>query len=440
MGNARDRQPSSCELYEGLTDHERRHLSREFVLTRRIPAGLALLRAVPYPLGNDTAAAVTEISRRYVYPWPDFRARYLLPWACDRLAGEEGVTRLPLFGERSGEEVVGLFPDPDDFRDFNDGTDYTYGLAGRRDAEVDEECDALQELVRAAAADELFDLGVSVPLPLPLGTASLTRIPLGEGQWLHRHVVELAEYCAELTAAGYRRLPALDPHRLAWHRVYPPDTDWRNPREADPGAVAELRQRASARLRRYPGRAREVGGQPQIHLDDYAGWNRRLVPDDLLARRATGIVVESWNAWVDQESDGGRVDLCDFVVARVAHPVTVRQGLECAPLDSAACGAALRLRAEAVSELRALAADHVIRTRPDELFTPVQLVILQALEEESPLTADKLYKRAGYSRARLYQPGGIKELMQRDPPLVALSPDRRGYMLTSVRTDRSALD
>ncbi len=431
----RDRQPTSCDLHEGLTDGERRLLSQEFILTRRIPAGLALLRTVPYPLTEDTAATVAEISRRYVFPWPDLRARYLLNWVCARLTSEEGVTLLPLSGGRSGEEAAGLFPDPDDLRDFTNGTDFTYGLAGRRDAEVEEDCDSLQRIIEAAATDKLFELGVAVALPLPLGSPSLTRIPLVEGVWIHRHVVELAEWCAELVTAGYRRLPSLDPHRLAWHRVYPRDTDWTTPREADPDAIAELRQRASARLGRYRGRAREVGGGTHLHIDDYAEWKHRLVPKDLLAQRTPGIVVESWNAWIGQASDDGRVDFLGELVTRVAHPVAVRQGVDFAPMEPAACSASQRRRSEAVLELRALAADRVIRTRPEELFTQVQLAILQALAENSTLTADELKKKTGYSRARLYQSGGIKELMQRDPPLVVLTPEKRGYMLTDVRPE-----
>ena len=85
---------------------------------------------------------------------------------------------LPLLGGRFGEEVAGLFPDPDDLRDFTDGTDFTYGLAGRRDAEVEEACDSLQGIIEAAAADKLFELGVAVALPFtPFGT-TLGFVPL----------------------------------------------------------------------------------------------------------------------------------------------------------------------------------------------------------------------------------------------------------------------
>jgi hypothetical protein len=63
------------------------------------------------------------------------------------------------------------------------------------------------------------------------------------------------------------------------------------------------------------------------------------------------------------------------------------------------------------------------------VFSTVQLAIVEALEEKSPQTADELAESTGYSRRRLYNRNGIKELLAWDPPIVVKGPKPQGYML-----------
>jgi hypothetical protein len=433
MSHAPNPRPTVCELYEGLTDPERALLTYEFTLARGIPASLALLRSVPYPLAEDTAAAVERLVRRYVYPWSDLRGRYLLPLVRDRL-WREGADDL-FASDCSAEDLAAKFDDPDDFRAFKRGTDFTYGLAGKRDAEVEEECDSLQRVLEAAAADGSFELGHSVPLPLPFGPPSLTRIPLVEGSWIDRHVVELAEWAAGLVRAGCRVLPALDPHRLAWHRVYPADTDWTAPNEADPAAVAAQRDRAAERLTRFPYRTREIDGRAHVRVEDYASWADRQVPGDLLDHRSPGVGVESWNHWIGAHSDDGRVDVFGDVVGAIAHPVALQGGRDYVVASGDALARARQLRSAALAELFATPCERISMTNPGDQFTPVQIDILRALRRRPWLSAHALAAEADVSRSRLFMAGGLKDLIERDPPLVIRGPQKRGYALSDVAPD-----
>lgn len=432
-----DESPTVCDLYESLSEPQRRFLGREFKLVRRVPASLAFLRSVPYPLGQDTADAIAALVRNYVYPWPDLRARYLLPWVCDRLAGEEGVASLMHLVGRPEVEIAAQFADPEEYREYREGTDFSYSLTGVRDAEVEDECASLRQLLEAAAEGGLFRLGLSVPLPVPLGPPSLTRVPLVDGEWIDRHLVGLVEWFAELVAAGYRRMPALDPHPLAWHRLYPPGTDWLLPTEADREKVAEFRQRAEARLNGFRGRAREIDGRAFVHFDDYARWGGRVVPGDLLARRTPGLVVTSWNAWIDAESDDGRLDLYGVVATRLDHPGGLRVGCEYAGTPPAILESAERLRSAAVAELRELAVDRTVRTNPADILTHSQVKIIDVLRRRPWLTADELAVEVGCDRSRLYQRGGLNELTRREPPIVILRTDGRRYALADVPSDLS---
>ncbi|VTT98781.1 Uncharacterized protein OS=Anaerobaculum mobile (strain ATCC BAA-54 / DSM 13181 / NGA) GN=Anamo_1175 PE=4 SV=1 [Gemmataceae bacterium] len=434
MRNTRECPVTVCELYEELTELERRFLSREFKLARRVPASLAFLRSMPYPLGRDTAAAVAALVRNYVYPWSDVRSRYLLSWVCDRLTGEDGICALTAFAEHP-EEIAALFGTPEEFREYEEGTDFTYGLAGIRDAEVDEECDSLQRVLEAATEDGLFRLGLSVPLPLPLGPPSLTRVPLLDGHWIDRHLVELAEWCAELGAAGYCRMPALDPHPLAWYRFYPPGTDWCLATEASPAAGAEIRHQVGAKLNRFRGGTCEIDGRTYLDFDDYAGWDRRVVPGDLTARRTAGIVVASWNAWVEAGSDGGRIDLHGEVVTKLDHPGGLRAWSDYAGMSPASLESAERVRSATVAELRELAVDRTVRTDPAGILTQVQIQIIDALRRHPWISAEVLAEEALVSKQTLFNPGGLKELLNRDPPLVIRGPQKRGYALADVTPD-----
>jgi len=172
MGDMRSQPPSVSELYENLTEPERKFLTYELTLSRCIPASLTFMRAVPYPLSEDTTEMIAKIVERYVYPWPDLHSRYLTLWVRGRLSPERAITELPAFGEQFEVNYATYFPDPDDLRDYRGGTDFTYGLAGIRDAEFEEECDWLQQTITAAAEDMLCD---AVPLPLPFGPPSLTQ-------------------------------------------------------------------------------------------------------------------------------------------------------------------------------------------------------------------------------------------------------------------------
>lgn len=418
------------DLHSSLGEPERAHLTREFHLTRRLTDSLALLRATPYPLDTETAGAVAAAAQRHVLPWPTVRDRHLVAWVGERMVadGEAG------YAPRPGDDPADSFPDPSERREFERRADFTHGLTHVRDAEVEEECDALRRVIEALASEERGLAGVALPLALPLGPPSLGLVPLVEGEWVDRHTIALAEWMAALTAAGYTRLPAFDPHRLAWHRVYPPRTDWTRPVEAADGEVCELRREAAANLERFGGRTWRFDGRPHVRFADYCGWAGRRVAGDLAGRLTAGLVVTAWNAWIDRHADrDGRVHYLGEVFGRLHHPFEVESGRHFTPQSDEAAAAGVQGRAAALREWRALADEPAGRIGPEDIFSPYQLAVLQALERLEgtgvAATADRLSAEAGYDRSRLYQTHGIKELMARVPPLVVKGPKGAGYRL-----------
>jgi hypothetical protein len=233
-----------------------------------------------------------------------------------------------------------------------------------------------------------------------------------------------------LAGRGYVRLPADDPHRLAWHRFYPPGTDWYAPRPAGPDDTLDAMREAAENLTRYRGRTRVIGDREYLHLEDYDGWRDRRVPGSLLDGRSYGLVVPAWNRWVRKNSRSGLVDFHGTFVGAVEHPVPLMAGTDYRIVaDPEALRDTLDRRQAAQSELRDLAFYAAVKVAPEDIFTELQREIIDALRRNGPLTADEIASKLSRSRRQLFNPGGLPELMHRDPPVVINLRDKEGYRL-----------
>ncbi len=115
-----------------------------------------------------------------------------------------------------------------------------------------------------------------------------------EGEWLDRHVLMLAEMGAMLMEKGYQLQETNDHHPLAWpHFINNLGS------EVNQEEIHGLRQQVSRRLKRFPGRTKEIGGRPYISFEDYCSWQGRKVKSDLRSSVSAGFITVSWNTWLD---------------------------------------------------------------------------------------------------------------------------------------------
>jgi hypothetical protein len=295
---------------------------------------------------------------------------------------------------------------------------YRMGEACEEDDEVQhrgkafvEGCETLLSKLRVLPRDTPVRSGTFVHMPyLPLGRFRMCRVPLVDGTWIDRTVIELCEACAHLHDKGFSRLPPRDYHHLAWHRFYPRGTYWASPKAAGPDTLEEARREAWSRLGRLRTRTREIDGRPFIHFEDYWKWNGRKVPGDLSAPhlRQDGLEVCSWNSWIHGLSEDGRVNHYGYMVTRIEHPCPARPGRDfCAYEDPCKAKEALRERTQALATVAKL----LMYVPEAEGRTPLQRQVLGALDGRA-LTKEALANYLNCDPVTLYRPGGIKELME----------------------------
>ncbi len=267
---------------------------------------------MPYPLDRNTAACVEAAIRRHVTTWQQLEEDGELEgWLLEHLIGQ-GATELPerSYGYRNGkfgptvdesnqEAVRQCFQNQAQFEKFKAGRDYSYGLADVTDEVFNLHyhriVSALQQLVDSGEVQAGATVNLeTVPIPF------LQDLPLLDGVWMDRHVVELAEWGALLQAEGYVAGDSVDEHPLALERLVRVGGA-----ESDRDEVKELRRQAARRLVKFPGRTRNIDGRPYLHLDDYCRWRGRRVKGKPQKKVEQAIVTVSWNSWLDAQGGAG---------------------------------------------------------------------------------------------------------------------------------------
>lgn len=174
----------------------------------------------------------------------------------------------------------------------------------------DERSAKFEEAVRALIGAGTLKGGTLVvigPTPfefLDLGTTLIDR------EWIDRHVVELAEFGARVEQRGFvfrRRAP--------WpvHAIY--RRQGGGLVKVDEDVLEALRDEAGAALRSFGGRTRIIDGRIYLNINDYRAWNARKVTGSLELQE--GILVSSWNAWIDQQGGEGVAALAGVKVRKL---------------------------------------------------------------------------------------------------------------------------
>jgi hypothetical protein len=421
-------------VYDQLTPPQEERLRQEGALPGGVLEAVACWARTPYPLDREAAAALRAAGGQFVLPWEIIRSHGITRWVV-RAYEEQGYA--PVSGwVRDGEGADldyarSCFPDEASFEDFMAGEDFTHGLAGVRDAELEAKAEELEDEMDGLVDGGEVQGGYCVRLEcVPFDNWLLKFVPLVGGKWVDRYWVELAEWCALLTGRGYERLPAADPHALAWERFYPPGTDWSAAVEADPSVLRSAGREARQRLEVFQGGTKDIGGRIYLCFKDYLRWPRRKLRGDLgaLALPEPGLLVRSWNEWAEARSRAGDPYVEWVTVGDLPHPDqhfgdAAMNTME----DEPALEGALAARQHALAGLFQLGREAArARGEDEKVFVPSELQqrIYAALYRKQ-LTTTQLLGAAGGDRRQLFGPWGLPGLMERG--LVRNDHDRKGY-------------
>ena len=288
---------------------ELKSLLREQALGRRmrwnqIRVGIE----TPYPLDSETAAAVEAAKQHYVMTWELLEeGDDLGQWLLESFLAK-GRTALPdgAYGMMSGakhlyskmpteDEVRPLFEDAESFQKFLDGEDYSYGLADVPDAEYDEHYEAIVSAIKGVAKQ-----GIVVDMP-SVPHQFLQEAPLVNGEWIDGYIVELAEWGARLVEKGLLLEESGDYHPMAWKRII----NQEHGSEACAAVSMKLWQQTRKRLAAFPGSTRVIDERQYLNFADYLKWRGRRNKGDLKSGMRRGLVVSSWNQWVEEHGCEG---------------------------------------------------------------------------------------------------------------------------------------
>jgi hypothetical protein len=421
-------------VYDQLTRPQEEWLRQEGALPGGVLDVVGCWARVPYPLDREAAAALRVAGGQFVLPWNMVISDGITRWVV-RAYEDRGVA--PVSGwVRDGEGadldyVRDCFPDEASFGDFMAGEDFTYGLAGVRDAEMEAKVEEVEDEMDGLVDGGEVQGGHCVRLEcIPFDNWLLKFVPLVGGKWVDRYWLELAEMCALLTERGYERLPAADPHPLAWERFYGPGTDWSAPGEADPSVLRVAGREARQHLEGFRGGTRDIGGRNYLSFEDYLRWPRRKLRGDLgaLALPEPGLLVRSWNGWAEARSRAGDPYVRWVTVGDLPHP---DQHFGDAAMntveDEAALEGALAARQQALAGLFQLGREAArARGEDEKVFVPsdLQRRIHDALFRKQ-LTTERLLAAVGSDRKQLFGRWGLPGLTAQG--IVRNDRDRKGY-------------
>ena len=155
-------------------------------------------------------------------------------------------------------EVRALFPDDIEFERFKAGEDYTNLLSTITDAEYKAHYGRLVSAIHKLVDSGKVQKGTSVFLET-VTIPFLKFAPLIEGEWVDRYVLMLAEVGAIAIDKGYKMQETNDQHPLSWPKFLDSSDN-----EVDPQEIINLRSHANRHLKKFPGRAKEIGGRPYL--------------------------------------------------------------------------------------------------------------------------------------------------------------------------------
>jgi hypothetical protein len=264
------------------------------------------LPEVPYPLDRDDGAAVRAAIDHYVVIFHTLIHGYVPTWLEQYRVEPAESSKI--------QSPDGPLPQHPAAKDAAEPAE----LARQEslpDWNFDEICFAFEKAVRALVTAGELEGGSAVEIgPLPF--EFLATAPLVDGQWIDRHVVELAELATRAEERGFE-FRATAHHWLLPAWIY--RREGQRFVEADEAEVAALRDEAEAALVKFEGRTTEIAGRIYLHVDDYRAWPDRKVMDEL--ELLDGVSLSSWNTWIDAHGGEGAAELAGIKLGKFDTPV-----------------------------------------------------------------------------------------------------------------------
>lgn len=280
------------------------------------------LEKMPYPVNGEMADLHRYAMDEYVETWDEFP--FIQIWE-DKYWRESGRTEIPvgvvdLFMEikklgldndketdvsrEALETLRSLFPSEKELELFLDGKDFSYGFADVPDEEYKELgnrlFDAIQDLAERGNVKEglVADMGDDFPIDF------LQRMPLKEGEWIHKVFIEIVERYAHIKNKGYL-LNNIDPHVLSEPQVMKKTGN--ELEEVELSEFKNIMADFEGHLESFPGRKKTFSGVEHLNFRDYLSWKDRLWKDE--PELVEGLVSGSWNEWVDSNKKDGTTRL-----------------------------------------------------------------------------------------------------------------------------------
>ena len=304
-----------------MLSKELNSLLREQSLDRQMRwNGIRMETEMPYPLDTETAAAIEASKQHHVITWEVLEeGDDLGQWVRDSFV-TEGKTPLPdgAYLMRTGtkssyvpvlteDEVRVLFENPESYQKFLDGEDYSNGLADVPDAEYDAHYEAIVNAVKGVVQPGTVIELLTVPHQF------LREAPLIDGDWIDSYVVELAEWGARLVEKSFLPEESGDNHPMAWQRII----NHEDGPEAKALATMKHWQQTRKHLAGFPGHTRVIDGREYLSFADYLRWRGRRNKGDLKSGMRMGLLVASWNQWVDAQGGEGVATLAGVNVGKL---------------------------------------------------------------------------------------------------------------------------
>ncbi len=223
---------------------------------------------MPYPLDTETAAAVEAALPHYVESWINLHDLGTI----DRWINQEL--------ENNSEEEI------------------SYDCAIRKSRRVERE---IRRLARSGQIEPGKRVSLNDSPHLFLRSA-----PLLEGRWIDITALELAELGVILRDGGWSQRDSADLHQLGWERVVRTD-DYGEASPIDDASWFDALRAARDRVRSYRGKRRNFNGRPYVNFSLYQKWRARKLSSRLDASVEAGIVLASWNEWVNNQGCKARL-------------------------------------------------------------------------------------------------------------------------------------
>lgn len=249
----------------------------------------------PYPVDSQIGGLVSAARENYVVPYEVLVSRHIEYWVWDVYIAEQGH-RVDWGDQRDDNRFPYLINVPDDtFHPLFDGT-----------------LDQIKDSVREDGV--ITGATVELPtIPLNYGSGLLRRAPLVDGLWIDAEIVILAELGNDLQNKGFSTLPPIDRHLLAWLRIFPPGTDWSNPRLVEVEKIITLHEATRQKVCSFDGNDARKDIADRLFLDfrKYSAWREKHFQGQIHGAGGKiydGVVVPFWSSrcykeWEDEASE-----------------------------------------------------------------------------------------------------------------------------------------